>query len=176
MTLASGRTIGSPAVPETSVEEFARDARAFLEDARDLAPSDWGPIMPPEQRDAGMAWQRRLHDAGFAAIHWPTDLGGRGLSREHTAAWTVACAEAGVPAVLNMVGLVLVAEALLAYGTPEQQAAHLPATAPWRDRVVPAVLGAGRRQRPGLLATRAEADGAGGFVVNGQKVWSSAPA
>jgi alkylation response protein AidB-like acyl-CoA dehydrogenase len=155
------------------VESFGQDARRWLDTVRNDAPPDWGPIMPPEARDAGRAWQGRIHDAGFAAIHWPAKTGGRGLTRGHTAAWTLACAEAGVPSVLNMVGLVLVAEALLAYGTPEQQAAHLPVTA--RGDIVWCQLfsepGAGSDLAS--LSTRAESDGAGGFVVNGQKVWSS---
>jgi len=152
---------------------LAQEARVWLEEVGAEAPPDWGPIMPPEERSVGMAWQRRLHAAGFAAIHWPDHLGGRGLTRAHTAAWTEACARAGVPSVLNMVGLVLVAEALLAHGTPEQQAAHLPVTA--RGEVVWCQLFSEPEAGSDLasLSTRADSDGAGGFVINGQKVWSS---
>ena len=60
------------------VETFAARARAWLAEQKPTAPPDWGPIMPPERREQGMEWQRRLHEAGFAAIHWPVGYGGQG--------------------------------------------------------------------------------------------------
>ena len=108
-----------------SVDEFASSAMAWLVDHRDQAPPDYGAICPPDRIEAGVAWQRHIHDAGFAGIHWPIEHGGRGLTIEHNAAWMLACAQAGVPPVLNMVGLVLAGGALLGYGTPEHQALHL---------------------------------------------------
>ena len=146
-------------------------AREWLAAQAD-APEDWGAILPPRLDAEGRAWQRRLFDAGFAAIDWPTDFGGRGLSAEHRAAWLEEAARAGVPAVLNMVGLVLAANALLAFGTEEQKAAHLPPTARG-DRVWCQLF-----SEPGAgsdlagLSTRAERDG-DVFVVSGQKVWTS---
>ena len=157
---------------DESVEAFGARARAWLAEQRASAPPDWGPIMPADRRAEGMAWQRRLHDAGFAAIHWPVEYGGRGLTPEHTGAWNRACAEASVPSVLNMVGLVLAAGALLAYGTDEQKKEHLPRTA--RGDVVWCQLfsepGAGSDLAS--LSTRAVSDG-DDWVVNGQKVWCS---
>jgi alkylation response protein AidB-like acyl-CoA dehydrogenase len=157
---------------DADVGAFAERARAWLDENRSTAPPDWGPIMPPERRDEGMAWQRRIHDAAFAGIHWPAEVGGRGLTLEHTAAWNRACAEASVPSVLNMVGLVLAAGSLLAYGTPEQQSTHLPRTA--RGDVVWCQLfsepGAGSDLAS--LSTRAVRDG-DDWVVDGQKVWCS---
>ena len=146
-------------------------AREWLSAQAD-APEDWGAILPPRLDAEGRAWQRRLFDAGFAAIDWPSEYGGRGLTAEHRAAWGEEAARAGVPAVLNMVGLVLAANALLAVGTDEQQATHLPPTARG-DRVWCQLF-----SEPGAgsdlagLSTRAERDG-DVFVVTGQKVWTS---
>ncbi len=155
-----------------TVEEFAARARAWLAENKATAPPDWGPIMPPERREQGMEWQRRIHDAGFAGIHWPVEYGGQGLTPAHAAAWTLACAEQQVPSVLNMVGLVLAAGSLLLYGTEEQKLEHLPRTA--RGDVVWCQLfsepGAGSDLAS--LSTRAERDG-DVYVVNGQKVWCS---
>ena len=89
-----------------SVDDFAAQARDWLAE-QSATPPNWGAIMPPERRDQGMAWQARLHEAGYAGIHWPVEYGGRGLSIDHNRAWSEACTDAGVPAVLNMVGLVL---------------------------------------------------------------------
>lgn len=154
------------------VEEFRAAAAAWLGEHRDAAPADYGAIVPPELAGAGRAWQRRLHEAGYAGIHWPADAGGRGLSPAHQDVWIRECALAGVPPFLNMVGNVLTAGALLAYGTPEQRAEELPG-----------ILDGGRIwcqlfSEPGAgsdlasLSTRAVLDG-DEYVVDGQKVWCS---
>ncbi len=155
-----------------TVEEFAAQARDWLGAHRDDAPPDYGAICPPELIDAGVAWQRVLNAAGYAGIHWPVEHGGQGLTPEHQAAWLLECATAGVPAVLNMVGLVLAGGAVLRYGTPEQQQRHLRATL-GADHVWCQLFSEpGAGSDLGSLTTRAEQDG-DRFVVNGQKVWCS---
>lgn len=158
------------------VEDFAERARGWLVEHAHEAPPDYGAICPPELVDRGVAWHRALHDAGFAAIHWPVEFGGRGLTPEHHAAWLLEAAKAGVPAVFNMVGLVLTAGAILQFGTDSQRAEHLASTAS-ADRLWCQLF-----SEPGAgsdlagLSTRAELDGdpdTGTFVVNGQKVWCS---
>ena len=110
---------------EISVEDFQAGAQEWLAANTAHAPRDYGAICPPDLVSPGIAWQRRIYEAGYAGIHWPTEFGGRGLTIEHNAAWAYECALAGVPAVFNMVGLVLAGGALLKFGTPEQQAKHL---------------------------------------------------
>jgi alkylation response protein AidB-like acyl-CoA dehydrogenase len=122
--------------------------------------------------DEGVAWQRRLFDAGFAGIHWPTEFGGRGLSPEHNAAWQLECAIAAVPSAFNMVGLVLTAGAILQFGTPEQQAAHLSATLRAEHLWCQLFSEPGAGSDLGSLTTSAVRDD-DDFVVNGQKVWCS---
>jgi alkylation response protein AidB-like acyl-CoA dehydrogenase len=72
-----------------------------------------------------------------------------------------------------MVGLVLTAGALLTFGTPEQQAAHLPPTARgervWCQMFSEPDAGSDLAS----LTTRAERDGEV-WRVNGRKVWTSA--
>src|SRR5689334_14242853 len=108
-----------------TVDAFQADARDWLTANAADAPRDYGPICPPELIEDGIAWQRRLHDAGYAGIHWPASMGGRGLTADHNAAFLLECAIAGVPPVLNMVGLVLAGGSILMFGTDEQQHAHL---------------------------------------------------
>ena len=154
------------------VEEFRRAADQWLAEHAAAAPPNYGPIMPPGLREQGMAWQASLAAAGFAGIDWPTECGGRGLTAGHNAAWLEACARADVPPVLNMVGLVLAAKAILAFGSDDQRLEHLGRTA--RGEVVWCQLfsepGAGSDLAS--LATRAERDG-DEWIVNGQKVWTS---
>ncbi len=154
------------------VETFAAEAAGWLAENRSAAPRDYGAILPPELHDAACAWQRRIYDAGFAGIHWPVEHGGRGLTPEHNAAWITACAEAAVPAFLNMVGCVLTGGALLRFGTPAQQAEHL------RPIITGERVWCQLFSEPGAgsdlasLATRAERDGES-WRLTGQKVWCS---
>jgi len=155
-----------------SVDEFRRRAAAWLAEHRSGAPRDYGAILPPDLADEGRRWQRQLFDAGFAGIHWPVEFGGQGLTPEHHAAWITECALAQVPPFLNMVGCVLAGSALLAFGTPEQQAEHLRAIITgeriWCQLFSEPDAGSDLAS----LSTRAERDG-NEYVVNGQKVWCS---
>jgi alkylation response protein AidB-like acyl-CoA dehydrogenase len=159
-------------VAPPSVDEFQIQAREWLGANREHAPRDYGAICPPDLVDDAVAWHRRVHEAGFAGIHWPVEHGGRGLTPEHNSVWLLEAAIAGVPAAFNMVGLVLTAGALLRYGTKEQQQAHLGPTLS-ADRLWCQLFSEpGAGSDLGGLSTRAERDG-GSFVVNGQKVWCS---
>jgi alkylation response protein AidB-like acyl-CoA dehydrogenase len=155
-----------------SVEEFQREAAAWLAANRADAPRDYGAICPPDLVDAGLEWQRRLTDAGWAGIHWPTEHGGRGLTPEHNGVWLLECARAGVPAVFNMVGFVLAGGAVMRYGTDEQQARHLGATLTTEHVWCQLFSEPGAGSDLGSLSTRAELDG-DRWIVNGQKVWCS---
>ncbi len=157
------------------VDAFAAAARSWLADqkAASALPTDWGAILPGPITDLGREWQRRLYDAGFAGIDWPEEYGGRGLTPEHTMAWGEAAAEVEAPAVLNMVGLVLTAGALLTFGTHEQKSTHLPLTVTgervWCQMFSEPDAGSDLAS----LTTKAERDGET-WRVNGRKVWTSA--
>ena len=157
---------------DLSVDEFQHQAHEWLVANRQHAPRDYGAICPPDLVEAGIAWQRRIHAAGFGGIHWPVEYGGRGLRPEHNSVWMLEAAIAGVPPVLNMVGLVLAGGAIQRFGTPEQKAQHLAATVQ-ADRVWCQLFSEpGAGSDLGGLTTRAERDG-DRFIVNGQKVWCS---
>lgn len=157
------------------VAEFQAGARAWLAEqkAADALPPDWGAILPGEMTPIGREWQKRIYDAGFAGIDWPTEYGGRGLSADHTLAWREACAEVEAPYVLNMVGCVLTAGALMNFGTHEQKLEHLPKTVTgervWCQMFSEPDAGSDLA----ALTTKAERDG-DVWRVNGRKVWTSA--
>lgn len=157
-----------------SLADFSARAETYLtgERAAGRLPADWGAIVPPGRVEEAKEWQTRLHAAGFAGIHWPVELGGRGLTAQHTAAWILACAHAEAPPFLNMVGHVLAAGSLMMFGTPDQQAAHLPSIASgaavWCQLFSEPNAGSDLAS----LSTRATRDG-DEYVLSGQKVWCS---
>ncbi len=155
-----------------NVAEYQATAREWLGSHAATAPRDYGAICPPDLIEHATKWHRTIHEAGYAGIHWPVENGGQGRTAEHNAAWLLECARAGVPAMLNMVGLVLAGGAILRYGTPAQQALHL------RSTLIADQVWCQLFSEPGAgsdlagLSTRADRDG-DTYVVNGQKVWCS---
>ncbi len=120
-------------------------------------------------------------DAGLAWVHYPEGLGGLGVSRSLQHIVDAEFAAAGSPdnnSGRNAIGLGMAAPTILAYGTDEQQKRWLREL--WTGREVWCQLfsepGAGSDLA--ALATRAvrekgEGEAGGGWVVNGQKVWTS---
>ncbi|MEM8922767.1 MAG: acyl-CoA dehydrogenase family protein [Actinomycetota bacterium] len=158
----------------TSLDTFRADAARFITDAvaTGVACVDYGAILAPSLFDEARRWQRYCFDEGFAGLHWPERHGGRGLSRDHTVVWNEECARVGVAPYLNVQGIVLAGEALLRYGTEAQQSALLPSTLAGDTIWCQLFSEPGAGSDLAGLGTRADADG-DGFVVNGQKVWSS---
>lgn len=158
--------------PSPSVQEFSQNATSWLAENKHLAPPDYGAILPPPLFDRGVAWQKLLFSQGWAGIDWPVEFGGRGLSVEHRAAWVHACALAGVPPFLNMVGMVLAGGSTLLFGTEAQKQEHLRATLTAERVWCQLFSEPGAGSDLASLSTKAQADG-DVFIVSGQKVWCS---
>ena len=154
------------------LDAFRSGVRAWLRDEGRHAPRNYGAIVPPDLVKEGLAWQRRLYDAGMTGFHWPVEHGGRGLTREHTGVWLEEAALADLPPFLNMVSLVLMGETVMAHGTEEQRARHLHPTLRGEQVWCQLFSEPGAGSDLASLSTRATRDG-DEFVLNGQKVWCS---
>ena len=90
------------------------------------------PTEPPrdawaERRRWDTDWQRRLFDAGYAGLAWPSEYGGRGASPTEQLVFLEETTRQRAPYVgVNFVGTLHAGPTLIAEGTPEQKAAHLP--------------------------------------------------
>lgn len=155
-----------------TVDVFRARAADWIASHRDHAPVDYGAICPPHLVDDAVAWHRSLVEAGFAGIHWPAEFGGAGLTPAHNAAWVEECARAGVPAMFNMVGLVLAAGAVTVFGTDDQKSRHLGATLRAEHLWCQLFSEPNAGSDLAGLSTTAVRDG-DCWVVNGQKVWCS---
>ncbi|MFM1790784.1 MAG: hypothetical protein RLZZ526_1111 [Actinomycetota bacterium] len=154
------------------LDDFRTRVAQWLAANKHHAPRDYGAICPPDLIDEGVAWQKRIFAAGFAGLHWPAEHGGQGLTPAHHGVWVEECAKAGVPPILNMVGLVLAGGAVMAFGTDEHKSEHLRRTLSAEHVWCQLFSEPGAGSDLGSLSTKAERDG-DRFIVNGQKVWCS---
>ena len=119
------------------------------------------------------AWQRTLSDAGYAGIAWPAEHGGRGASPSEELIFLEETERARAPYVgCNFVGTLHAGPTLIAEGTPEQQAAHLPGILRgdhvWCQGFSEPDAGSDLAS----LRTRGIRDG-DHYVVTGHKIWTS---
>jgi alkylation response protein AidB-like acyl-CoA dehydrogenase len=156
--------------------DLTADQTAFRDELRDWlagnVPSDLAPAGTPEGFAQHLEWERRLVDAGYAAIHWPTDYGGRGAGPVEQAIFEEEYLRAGGPERVTVVGHNLFGPTLIRWGTDEQKARWLPgvldATVIWSQGYSEPEAGSD------LAAVRTRAVREGDeFVVNGQKIWTS---
>jgi alkylation response protein AidB-like acyl-CoA dehydrogenase len=119
------------------------------------------------------AWRKGLWEAGLGWITGPTELGGRGLSRAHQAAFERISRGYDVPGDGALtIGLGMVAPTILKHGTDEQKRKYL--TGLYNGELIACQLfsepGAGSDLAS--VGTKAVRDG-DNWILNGQKVWTS---
>jgi len=152
--------------------QFRDELRAWL--AANL-PKDWN-----EWREKPIevsfpylrAWQRKLHEGGWAAVSWPKEYGGRSASLMQQAIFWEEMTRVDAPPTANTLGLGIIGPTIIAHGTEAQ-----------KKRYIPKILSAEEIWCQGFsepnagsdlagLQTEARLEG-GDYIVNGQKVWTS---
>jgi len=122
-------------------------------------------------RDSLQRWARILGKRGWFGISWPREYGGPGWSPVQKHLFDEACALAGAPRIVPF-GPVMVAPVIMAFGTPEQKARHLPGIMSGDVWWCQGYSEPGSGSDLASLKTRAERRG-DKYVVNGQKIWTS---
>ncbi|HQC93879.1 MAG TPA: acyl-CoA dehydrogenase family protein, partial [Microbacteriaceae bacterium] len=166
-------TLAESDATSASLREFEARARAFLEEhvprRGDVVVTD---TMGADVVAAEQELQKKIYDAGFAAITQPKEHGGQGLGEAESMIWGNLSAEYAVPRMLIAISHGMCGPIINLLGTPEQKAKYLPDL--WRADTLFAQIfsepGAGSDVAG--LQTRAERV-EGGWLMNGQKVWTS---
>ncbi|MGW1073806.1 acyl-CoA dehydrogenase family protein [Streptomyces sp. NPDC002537] len=154
-------------------EAFRRQLRAWLRRTLPALPpkppaTDW-----PARRVHDCAWQRALHDAGYAGLHWPVDAGGQGATPTRHLIFLEETERAGAPYVgANFVGLLHAGPTIAAEGTAAQRARWLPPILRGEEVWCQGFSEPEAGSDLAALRTRAERDG-DGYVVTGSKIWTS---
>jgi len=125
-----------------------------------------------ESFDAHRRWNATLVDAGYGAISWPCEYGGRAAGVLDQLVYNEEMARAGAPGPVNAIGVANIAPAIMAYGTEEQKERFLRPMLRgdeiWSQGMSEPEAGSDLAS----LRCRAVVDG-DDFVVNGQKTWNS---
>ncbi len=118
------------------------------------------------------AWQRRLHEARWAAINWPVQWGGREATTMQNVIYSEVMARAKAPGIYNPNGIWQIGPMILRWGSDEQKERWLPgildASVHWCQGFTEPQAGSDLAN----LRTLAIADG-DQYVLNGTKIWIS---
>jgi len=149
-------------------EAFRDEVRAWLEENH--------PGPEPDGEEPKFlfrrAWQRKMHDAGWAGISWPKEYGGRGATLIEQAIFSEEMARSKAPSPANVLGLVMGGPVVIAHGSEDQ-----------KERFLEPILSAEEIWCQGFsepesgsdlasLKTRAKREN-GSWRVTGQKVWTT---
>jgi len=156
------------------VEQFRSDLRAWL--SANLTDELIAARRPSGRDDATFemlrTWNRTMADAGWAAVSWPNEYGGRGATVLEQLVYTEETTRARAPLPLNVIGMNNIAPAIMQYGTEEQKTTLLPQMMRADDIWCQGMSEPDAGSDLAALRTRAVRDG-DCFVVNGQKIWTS---
>lgn len=156
------------------VEQFRAELRDWL--SKNLTGELVAARRPAGRDDVAFemlrAWSATMADAGWAAVSWPREYGGRGATVLEQLVYTEETTRARAPMPLNVIGLNNIAPAIMQYGTESQKLTLLPRMMRADDIWCQGMSEPEAGSDLAALRTRAARDG-DDFVVNGQKIWTS---
>ncbi|MCW2650367.1 MAG: hypothetical protein QOE41_928 [Mycobacterium sp.] len=160
------------------VEQFRKELRAWLSAhlTDEVLAADRRRGRDPLAFDTLRVWDAAVADAGWAAVSWPQEYGGRGATVLEQLAYAEETTQARAPVPLNVIGINNIAPAIMQYGTDVRKRELLPRMVRAQDIWCQGMSEPEAGSDLASLRTRAVRDGSGDgadFVVNGQKIWTS---
>lgn len=151
---------------------------AFRDEARVwLADNVPGPLPSMDTAEgfrAHQEWEARLAAARWSVVSWPAEYHGRDASLVQWVLFEEEYYRSGAPGRVSQNGIFLLAPILFDHGTREQQDRFLPSMATgetiWAQAWSEPEAGS---DLASLRSTATRDDARGGWVLNGQKTWSS---
>jgi alkylation response protein AidB-like acyl-CoA dehydrogenase len=155
---------------------YRAQVRAWLEEHRAEAPILRGPDAITDEHEvveAHRAWQRKLAEAGMVGVTWPVEYGGQGRSPVDQVVISQEISRAGVPGLLDGIGIGMLAPTIIAHGTEEQKQRHLApmlhADEVWCQLFSEPAAGSDLAG----IQSRAKRQDDGSWRLSGQKVWTT---
>ena len=156
------------------VEQFRKELRAWLAAnlTDEVLAAGRRRGRDPDTFETLRGWDARLADAGWGAVSWPQEYGGRGATVLEQLAYAEETIHARAPVPLNVIGMNNIAPAIMQYGTDSQKRELLPRMVRADDIWCQGMSEPEAGSDLASLRTRAVLDG-DEYVVNGQKIWTS---
>ncbi|HLL92774.1 MAG TPA: acyl-CoA dehydrogenase family protein, partial [Solirubrobacteraceae bacterium] len=107
---------------------YRAQVRSWLDEHSSEAPVLQGPGAITDEDEivaARRAWQGKLAEGGLAGVTWPTEYGGQGLGPIEQVISNQEIARAGVPGILDAIGVGMLGPTIIAHGADEQKARYL---------------------------------------------------
>jgi alkylation response protein AidB-like acyl-CoA dehydrogenase len=154
--------------------EHRAKVRAWLEEHKHEAPANPGASQVDEEDAiaARRAWQAKLTEGGLNGTTWPAEFGGQGLGPLHQVVTNQEISAAGVPGILDVIGVGMLGPTIIAHGADEQKERYL--LPMLRGDEVWCQLFSEPAAGSDLAAIQTRAKRTDdGWVLNGQKVWTT---
>jgi alkylation response protein AidB-like acyl-CoA dehydrogenase len=154
---------------------YRQKVRGWLEEHQAHAPVLEGPNALEEDAvvPARRAWQRELAEGGLAGVTWPVEYGGQGLGPIDQVIVNQEIGRAGVPGILDVIGIGMLGPTIIAHGSEEQKVRYLGpmlhGDEVWCQLFSEPAAGSDLA----AVQTRARQQDDGSWRISGQKVWTT---
>jgi alkylation response protein AidB-like acyl-CoA dehydrogenase len=155
---------------------YRAQVRGWLEEHRSEAPVTRGPDAITDEEEllaARRAWQGKLAEGGLAGVTWPKEFGGQGLGPIEQVICNQEIGRAGLPGILDAIGVGMLGPTIIAHGDEEQKTRYL---APllhgdevWCQLFSEPAAGSDLA----AVQSRARQQDDGSWRLSGQKVWTT---
>jgi alkylation response protein AidB-like acyl-CoA dehydrogenase len=155
------------------------DEQAFRSEARAwLAANVPAEPLPSFDTEEGFRlhreWEAKLSAAGWSAVSWPIEYGGRGADYIKWLIFEEEYWRSGAPGRVNQNGIFLLGPTIMEVGTDEQKARFLPPMASSKEVWAQAWSEPDAGSDMASIRSRARlTDDGSAWIVNGQKIWAS---
>jgi alkylation response protein AidB-like acyl-CoA dehydrogenase len=152
---------------------YREQVRAWLDAHGADAPPASGSNEDTAYIDARRRWQGRLAEGGLAGVTWPREYGGQGRGPIEQVIVNQEIAAAGVPGILDTIGVGMLGPTLIGHGTEEQKARYLGpmlhGDEVWCQLFSEPAAGSDLA----AIQARARRQEDGSWRLSGQKVWTT---
>jgi len=155
---------------------YRAQVRSWLDEHKSEAPILQGPGAIQDEDEiiaARRVWQGKLAEGGLAGVTWPKEYGGQGLGPIEQVVCNQEISRAGVPGILDAIGVGMLGPTIIANGTDEQKSRYLGpmlhGDEVWCQLFSEPAAGSDLA----AVQTRARLQDDGSWRLTGQKVWTT---
>ncbi len=153
--------------------EYRVKVRAWLDEHKAEAPDNTRQAETPEIITARRAWQAKLTQGGLNGITWPAEYGGQGLGPLYQVVANQEISRAGVPGILDIIGVGMLGPTIIGHGSEEQKHRYLGPMLTAEDVWCQLFSEPAAGSDLAGIQTRARREEDGSWRLTGQKVWTT---